>query len=162
MGNKKKASNFGNGFSDLLGYHRIASLNFYTTISTIRQQIASPNFCTTPPIRPKIASPIFSTTTTIMRPNCKFQFSHNNTNPTKNCKSQFFHNNKKSDHKFASPDVSTTTTMPPQIASPNVWRQQSERTSQIHIKTAQIGGRVFFSFPVFWGEFSHCGDKSLW
>jgi hypothetical protein len=55
--------------------------------------------------------------------------------------------------QISSPDVSTTTTMRPQIASPNVYRQQSERTSQIHIKTAQIGGGfLFFSF--FWGEFS--------
>jgi hypothetical protein len=55
--------------------------------------------------------------------------------------------------EIASPDVSTTTTttMRPQIASPNVYRQQSERTSQIHIKTAQIGGKVCFSFPFFFG-----------
>jgi hypothetical protein len=52
--------------------------------------------------------------------------------------------------------------MRPQIASPNVYRQQSERTSQIHIKTAQIGGKVFFSFPFLLGEFSHCADKSFW
>jgi hypothetical protein len=64
--------------------------------------------------------------------------------------------------QIASPDVSTTTTMRPQIASPNVYRQQSERTSQIHIKTVQIGCKVFFSFPFFLGEFSHCGDKSFW
>jgi hypothetical protein len=82
-----------------------------------------PNFCTTTPIRPKIASPNFPQQQQEIRP------------------------------EIASPDVSTTTTttMRPQIASPNVYRQQSERTSQIHIKTAQIGGKVCFSFPFFFG-----------
>jgi hypothetical protein len=100
---KKKASNFGNGFSDIQGYHRIASLNFYSKISTIRQQIASPNF----------------STTTTMRPNCKSQSDQKLRVP-------IFPQQQEIRPQIASPDVSTTTTMHPQVASPNVYRQQSE------------------------------------